>query len=92
MRNLERQPDHAFWLPTAKFYPNFVAKLHDRRILVIEYKGAHLANEDSREKENIGKVWAKKSGNRFLMAWKADEYSAANPGHFGVKRFAQTQG
>ena len=74
VRNLERQPDHAFWLPTAtdKFYPDFVTKLHDGRILVIEYKGAHLANEDSREKEIIGKVWAKKSGNLFLMAWKED--------------------
>jgi len=39
-------------------------------LFVIEYKGAHLANDDSKEKELIGKVWAEKSGNLFLMAWK----------------------
>jgi len=72
VRNLERQVSHAFWLPTStdKFYPDFVAKLTDGRLFVIEYKGAHLANDDSKEKELIGKVWAEKSGNLFLMAWK----------------------
>jgi len=72
VRNLERQVSHAFWLPTStdKFYPDFVAKLTDGRLFVIEYKGAHLKNDDSHEKELIGKVWAEKSGNLFLMAWK----------------------
>jgi len=72
VRNLERQVTHAFWLPTStdKFYPDFVAQLSDGRLFVIEYKGAHLDNDDSHEKELIGKVWAEKSGNLFLMAWK----------------------
>ena len=40
VRNTDRQP-HSFWLQTAsdKFYPDFVALLHDGRILVVEYKG-----------------------------------------------------
>lgn len=58
--------------PTDKFYPDFVVQLHDGRLLVVEYKGAHLANEDSQEKELIGQVWAEKSGNLFWMAWKKD--------------------
>jgi len=72
VRNLERQVTHAFWLPTStdKFYPDFVAKLTDGRLFVIEYKGAFLDNADTQEKELIGKVWAEKSGNLFLMAWK----------------------
>jgi len=72
VRNLERQVSHAFWLPTStdKFYPDFVAQLSDGRLFVIEYKGAHLDNDDSHEKELIGKVWAEKSENLFLMAWK----------------------
>lgn len=75
VRNLERQQRHSFWLPTStdKFYPDFVAKLNDGRLLVIEYKGSHLANDDTDEKELIGKVWAEKSGNLFLMAWKKKE-------------------
>src|SRR5690606_23600414 len=44
VRNLERQPDSSFWLPTStdRFYPDFVAELTDGRILAVEYKGAHL--------------------------------------------------
>ena len=43
------------------------------RFLIVEYKGEHLKNEDTKEKELIGKVWAEKSGNLFLMAWKKDQ-------------------
>lgn len=75
VRNLERNPKYAFWLPTAtdRFYPDFIAKLHDGRLLVVEYKGEHLRNEDTQEKELIGKVWSEKSGNLFLLAWKKDQ-------------------
>lgn len=71
VRNLERNPEHAFWLPTSsdKFYPDFIAKLKDGRLLVTEYKGAHLlSNDDTKEKSNIGNLWAEKSGNLFLLA------------------------
>jgi type III restriction enzyme len=75
VRNLEKNPRHAFWLPTAtnKFYPDFVTQLNSGKILVIEYKGQHLDGSDAKEKEMIGKVWAKKSGNIFLMAWAKDQ-------------------
>ena len=76
VRNLERQPRHAFWLQTSsdKFYPDFVAQLTDGRLLVIEYKGAQFyGTDDVKEKELLGKVWAEKSGNLFLMAWKQEE-------------------
>jgi type III restriction enzyme len=72
VRNLERQPESSFWLPTStdRFYPDFVAELTDGRILVVEYKGAHLYdNADSREKRDIGAVWAAASQDRccFVM-------------------------
>jgi len=75
VRNLEKQMLYSFWLQTSsdKFYPDFVAQLDDGRILVVEYKGAFLDNEDTREKEQIGKIWAEKSGNLFLMLWKKDK-------------------
>lgn len=43
-RNTVRQMN-SFWLQTSsdKFYPDFVCKLQDGRVLVIEYKGALLA-------------------------------------------------
>jgi len=75
VRNIEKQPRFSFFLPTStdNFYPDFIAKLKDGRILVVEYKGAHLDNDDTKEKELIGKVWAEKSGNLFLVAWKKDD-------------------
>jgi len=75
VRNLENQMLYSFWLQTStdKFYPDFVAQLEDGRVLVVEYKGGHLDNEDSREKEQIGKIWAEKSGSLFIMVWKKDK-------------------
>jgi type III restriction enzyme len=75
IRNLSNQPDASFWLPTStdRFYPDFVAELGDGRIWVIEYKGAHLADsQDTKEKKNIGELWAEKSKGKglFLMAEK----------------------
>lgn len=75
IRNLERQIQHAFWLPTStdRFYPDFIALLFDERLLIIEYKGAHLAtSDDTKEKELVGKVWAEKSNNLFLLVQKKD--------------------
>ncbi len=70
VRNLERR-SNSFRLPTSTdwFYPDFIAELSDGRILVVEYKGAHLySNDDSREKRDIGGVWAAASNRRCLFA------------------------
>jgi len=73
VRNLERRGAASFSLPTSTdaFYPDFVAFLADGRVLVVEYKGAvYYTNDDSREKRDIGGVWANASEGRcrFLMA------------------------
>ncbi len=65
----------SFWLPTStdRFYPDFVAQLHDGRVFVIEYKGAQfIGSPDTEEKKNIGELWAAKSAGKgiFLMAEK----------------------
>jgi type III restriction enzyme len=68
-RNLTRH-DCAFWLPTAsdKFYPDFVALLHDGRFLVVEYKGRKfLDSQDTREKRIIGEIWEARSRGRCLF-------------------------
>ncbi len=68
---------YAFRLPLADrgFYPDFVAMLKDGRIAVVEYKGAvYRTNDDSKEKDLIGKLWAKRSGGKcvFAMVGKDD--------------------
>ena len=74
-RNVSQHPN-SFSLPLAKgrFYPDFVAKLKDGRILVVEYKGQQHADEqetaDTREKRIIGEHWQAASDGRgvFVLA------------------------
>ncbi len=69
VRNLERR---GFSIPLAqgKFYPDFVAELTDGRLLVVEYKGAHLTDSpEQRAKEEAGNLWAAKSGGKALFLW-----------------------
>jgi type III restriction enzyme len=78
VRNLVDRPHASFRLPLSGgwFYPDFVAELHDGRLLVVEYKGeAYKTNDDSREKNAVGQIWAEMSGGRclFLMAVEQDE-------------------
>jgi len=72
IRNLERQDYYAFWLQTStdKFYPDFIAKLTDGTIVIIEYKGSdRYNNDDSKEKRQLGDFYAGVSASkcRFIM-------------------------
>ncbi len=76
IRNIDSS-QFSFKLPTSlySFFPDFIAELHDGRILVLEYKGEHLIDKKTeKEKKNIGELWeAKSKGNGlFLMAEKKD--------------------
>lgn len=69
IRNVARHPE-SFWLQTAtdRFYPDFVALLNDERFLIVEYKGAHVAEgSDTAEKRTIGALWEQKSHGRGLF-------------------------
>lgn len=68
VRNVDRKPN-AFWLqlPSGRFYPDFVAMLDDGRIAVVEYKGAHLA-EEAAQKRKIGELWAEASKGQCVFA------------------------
>ena len=58
------------WRPDF-FTPDFVAKLKDGRIFIVEYKGEHLAgsgNDDTNEKRLVGALWEKASGGKGLFA------------------------
>lgn len=51
------------------FYPDFVAEMEDGRLLVVEYKGAYLAEgKDTAEKRAFGALWEKQSGRLFIVA------------------------
>jgi len=72
IRNLERQEFLSFWLQTStyKFYPDFIVKLKDGTIVIVEYKGANIFDTpDSKEKRQIGDFYAATSKRkcRFIM-------------------------
>lgn len=72
IRNVERKQT-SFWLqlPGGKFYPDFVAMLDDDRILVVEYKGAHLYEQEA-VKRQIGDIWAEASEGQCLFCMPTD--------------------
>lgn len=75
--NVARHPA-SFWLQTStqRTYPDFVAELTDGRIFVVEYKGAdHWA--DAAEDRAIGEVWARATGNLYLMVRAKDDHGRA---------------
>lgn len=75
VRNVEKKP-HSFWLQTAsdKFYPDFVIRMKDGLTLVVEYKGGHISeSRDSREKKQIGELWANRSSGDYRFVWVENE-------------------
>lgn len=79
VRNPARRPGQSFWLQTAtdKFYPDFVCKLKDGRTAAVEYKGGHLWNEDAKEKQALGELWAARSSGACLFVMPKDKDYAA---------------
>jgi type III restriction enzyme len=80
VRNLVRKPCSSFFLQTAegRFYPDFVCRLPDKTILVVEYKGKDRYDAAKPDRD-IGELWAELSGGRcrFVMVtdkeWKRIE-------------------
>jgi type III restriction enzyme len=74
VRNVAKHPA-SFWLQTStqRTYPDFVAELADGRFFVVEYKGANQW-ADAAEDRAIGEVWARATGNIYLMARAKDDH------------------
>lgn len=46
-------------------YPDFIIYTKKGNIVLIETKGDHLDNDDSKDKNKLGKIWAEKSGDKY---------------------------
>ncbi len=69
VRNVERKPT-SFSLQTAtdRFYPDFLCKMTDGRILVVEYKNTRDWDlPDNIEKRQLGELWARRSNGKCLF-------------------------
>lgn len=70
MRNLVRKEGSSFFLQKGdgRFYPDFICKLPNGKILVVEYKGANQW-DNAKDDRQIGELWANLSEQqcRFVM-------------------------
>lgn len=64
-RNLVRGKGFALNGYDNDHYPDFIVYTKSGNLVLIETKGDHLDNDDSRAKNVLGKKWAEKSGDNF---------------------------
>lgn len=64
-RNLERGKGFALNGFDNDHYPDFIVYTKSGNLVLIETKGDHLDNDDSRSKNVLGKKWAEKAGPNF---------------------------
>ena len=74
VRNLVRKDGSSFFLQnaTGRFYPDFVCKLTDGRILVVEYKGA-VYWEAASANRKLGNLWAELSKGKGLFVMVTEQ-------------------
>ena len=75
VRNLAHPTQFRFPTATGSTYPDFIAKLKDGRIFVIEYKGDdRFDHQKNVAKRAVGELWARKYPNGiYLMPRERDE-------------------
>lgn len=64
-RNLEKGKGFALNGFDSNHYPDFIVFTNRGSLILIETKGDHLDNDDSRAKIALGKKWAEKAGDSF---------------------------
>lgn len=76
IRNLVYESAGGFSLPLSpgRFFPDFLVELNDGRIAIVEYKGGHLAEQRAElHKEDVGKLWAARSGGKCVFVRVVDK-------------------
>lgn len=70
-----------------KHYPDFIIKTENGNIVLVETKGEHLANEDSKLKINLGRSWSAAAGDQFKYFMVFADAEKALDGAFGMSEF-----
>lgn len=71
-------------------YPDFIVRTTSGRIIAIEAKGGHLANDNSADKLAMGKQWADKAGDRFEYFMVFDKNPIHGAGSFAYLDFVNS--
>lgn len=70
-------------------YPDIIVMLHSGKVLMVETKGDHLDNDESKEKAKIGDQWAKLAGKQYKYYMVFETKQPDYPGAYSLKRFME---
>lgn len=70
-------------------YPDVIVMTRKGNVIVVETKGEHLQNDDSKQKVKLGRVWEKKAGNRYRYYMVYRDTDALIDGVVNFSRFLQ---
>lgn len=76
-RIIDRKENEFYLNGFIHHYPDFVIQTLSGKIVLVETKGEHLANDDSRTKLWLGKQWASLAGEkyRYFMVFREKEFA-----------------
>ena len=70
-------------------YPDIIVMLHSGKVLMVETKGDHLDNDESKEKAKIGDQWAKLAGKQYKYYMVFETKQPDYPGAYSMERFME---
>jgi type III restriction enzyme len=84
VRNLVRKNGMSFFLQKAggRFFPDFLCKLEDGRILAVEYKGSY-GWDSAKDDREIGELWEELSGGKCLFVMATEKRCEMIAGKMG---------
>ena len=68
-------------------YPDIIVMLQSGKVLMVETKGDHLDNDESKEKAKIGDQWAKLAGKQYKYYMVFETKQPDYPGAYSLERF-----
>ena len=69
---------------SSNHYPDFIIYTNKNNLILLETKGDHLINDDTKEKNKLGKLWIDKAGSNykyFMVFEKANVEGCYNEGN-----------
>lgn len=70
-------------------YPDIIAMTHSGKVLMIETKGDHLDNDESKAKAQIGRQWDSLAGSNFRYFMVFQNKSPGYPGAYSYDNFME---
>ena len=70
-------------------YPDLIVMLHSGKILMVETKGDHLDNAESKAKAKIGDQWSNLAGKQYKYYMVFETKQPDYPGAYSLERFME---